>query len=595
MSNGFIAYLNSMHNLSSDGANALAESQALNRYFGEVYTSFPLVSDLVNILTDEVHKVVILTGHAGDGKSTVALDVFKTIKDLPKEAPLEKALQPREDLDGPNGPISIIKDMSELSASDRRSRLEQAFSNQGSWLIISNTGPLLESLSSYSKENGAGEDIESEILKCLDFPLAANSFDRHTLDTFDKPLVILNLTQVDNVGLGAEVLTKLANHSAWEECNGCEVEASCPLQLNRKAIRDAGNIAEDRVRFIYHRLREYEQRLTLRQIVAQLAFALTGGMGCDEACQIVQSSTADDEDKGTKGLENILFSEGFFGYKNGKPFHPSAELKAVSLMKRIVFGAPVGVDYERQLQFSAGLGWAILPNSLKHLENKWRKKSEASEGGAWRFALRRMTYLFGDVQDGSERKASIFLDALLKSNCLRDYDQWRRDRALTLSTSERKQLTKSCLNVLLEYFSGFNASQFGSKIDKLYLTLRRADKAVMQPTQLVIDSMSFRDFKIEYDQDHNLPVLSFKNGLAQLPLALPLLDFIRKRDAGEIGGELSLIHQSQLDWFRTQLLMANADNGVSHDDIELLRSGIDGGVHLHRLMLDQEHNTLEQS
>ncbi len=74
------------------------------------------------------------------------------------------------------------------------------------------------------------------------------------------------------------------------------------------------------MRWIYQRLSAYEQRLTLRQIVAQLAFGLTGDVSCDEVHQQVAASTAVGQDQGSTGLERILFSEGFFGYRGGKPW-----------------------------------------------------------------------------------------------------------------------------------------------------------------------------------------------------------------------------------------------------------------------------------
>lgn len=82
--NGFIAYLNSLHNLGASGANALAESQALSSYFGDLYEPFPLIDRLVEVLTDNAQRVVVLTGHAGDGKSTVALDVLKNCEICPQ-------------------------------------------------------------------------------------------------------------------------------------------------------------------------------------------------------------------------------------------------------------------------------------------------------------------------------------------------------------------------------------------------------------------------------------------------------------------------------------------------------------------------------
>lgn len=593
--NNFIAYLNSLHNLGSSGANALAESQAINPYFGELYSPFPLINELAVALTDGVSRMVVLTGHAGDGKSTAALDVLKKLRGLPPTAPLGKPMMEREEIPTASGLVSIVKDMSEISAERRQQWLHQAFNEPGSWLVISNTGPLLSSLTDYAKSAGIGRGIESAILDRLDRPLDGSRLDKHTLHGFGKELVILNLTRWNNLALVADILSRLVNHSGWGKCAACNAEAACPLMLNRKALRDAGPVAGERVRWIYQRLGAYEQRLTLRQIVAQLAIGLTGGMSCDEAFQQVAVSTAEGQDRGSKGLEQILFSEGFFGYRGGKPWSQAEGLHAVALVRRATFGAPVGVDFERRLPADAGLGWADLPHSLESLANHWRQRAAESAGVRWRFALRRMAYLFGTVVPGKEKSAVVFLDAFVQSPSLRELDHWQTAGQLTLSHVEKNRLRTACLRVLLEVFSGFSSGQFQSQHDTLYLTLRRPDRAVVQPTQLVVETLKFRDFDLRFDRVHGLLVLSFDKGQAELALSLPLLDYIRRRDAGELGNALSPIHQAQLDWFRAELLRVTTEARHSDDEVALLRSGIDGGVHVHRFFLDRDQSILEQN
>lgn len=593
--NGFIAYLNSLHNLGASGSNSLAESQAISTYFGELYAPFPLINELAEALTDGVPRMVVLTGHAGDGKSTVALDVLKKLSGFPPTAPLGKPMMELEEIPTPSGLVSIVKDMSELSAERRQQWLHQAFSEPGNWLVISNTGPLLSSLIDYAKSAHIDQGIESAILDRLDRPLDGIRLDTHTLHGFGKELVILNLTRWNNLALVADILSRLVNHSGWGKCAACSAEAACPLMLNRKALRDAGPVAGERVRWIYQRLGAYEQRLTLRQIVAQLAIGLTGGMSCDEAFQQVAASTAEGQDRGSVGLEQMLFSEGFFGYRGGKPWSQAEGLHAVALVRRATFGAPVGVDFERRLPADAGLGWADLPQSLESLANHWRQRAAGSDGVRWRFSLRRMAYLFGTVVPGKEKSAAVYLDAFVQSPSLRELDHWQTAGQLTLSHVEKSRLRTACLRVLLEVFSGFSSGQFQSNHDTLYLTLRRPDRAVVQPTQLVIETLKFRDFDLRFDSLRKLPVLSLDQRQAELALSLPLLDYIRRRDAGELGNALSPIHQAQLDWFRAELLRVTAKARHSDDEIALLRAGIDGGVHLHRFILDQERGILEQN
>lgn len=591
--NAFISYINSLHNVAASGANALAESQALSPYFGEIYQPFPLVDSVVDALTDGAERVLVLTGHAGDGKSSVALDVLKRLRKLSLTAPLQQPLKEREDITCAGGLVSIAKDMSELSAARRQQWLREAFSEPGSWLIVSNTGPLLNSLVAYAKEAESRDDIESELLKCLDQPFAGGQLTEHRLGGFRKELIIVNMTRIDNLALGAGILARLVNHSAWGQCAGCCAEPACPLVLNRKALQAAATIVEERVRWIYQRLVAYEQRLTLRQMVAHLAFGLTGGMSCEEAKAQVMSSSAEGVDKGTAGLERIVYSEGFFGYSRGTPSPAAEALRAISLVRRATFGGPVGVNFERRLPTEEGIGWAILPPSLAGLDRLWRQRAAEPAGVRWRFALRRLAYLFGDPAPVETEEAETFLDAFLQSPSLRYFDRWQVTGKLTLTRSESNRLRTACLRVLLEIFSGFSAGQFQSTQDRLYLTLRRPDRAVVQPTQLVMAKPLFDEFDLDYDEKRRLLRLRFRGGQVRLELTLPLLDYIRARDAGELGNELSPIHLAQLEWFRAELLRATRNTRPDDDEIELLRAGIDGRVYLHRYLMDKANGTLE--
>lgn len=593
--NGFIAYLNSLHNVGAAGANALAESQALNSYFAELYEPFPIIEDVLEALRGPRDCVVVLTGHAGDGKSTVALDVLKRLRGLPLDRPLDQALGELESVNDAREfgrTVSIVKDMSELSADRRLQWLQDAFGTPGSWLIVSNTGPLLNSLREFADRRQVPGDIESKILEQLDRPYVEGQVDGHILSEFPKDLVIVNMTRLDNVRLGARVLTRMVAHSGWSQCANCGIEPACPLLLNRRALAAAATAVEEHVRWLYRRLTAYEQRLTLRQMVAHLAYSMTGGMTCAVANASVERSAAEGMDRGTDGLEGILFSEGFFGYRKGAPAETAGALRAVELIRRTVFGGPVGVDYERQLARGEGSHWASLPETLVPLARRWAGLAQEAAGVRWRFAQRRMLYLFGQAKPAAQRAADAFIDRFLQSPRLRDFDRWIFERALMLSPFDKKRLLNACLRVLLETYSGFSAGQFDSRSERLYLTLRRPDRAVVQPTQLVMAIIDFDELDLGYDAARRLPLLEFRDGVVRLPLTLPLLDYIERRHAGNLGGELAQIHLAQLEWFRAELLRVAAERDED-GEIRLLRAGVDGQVHLHRYLLDVARQTLE--
>ena len=588
--NPYITYLNSLHSLTAGGSNALAESQTLSEYFGEIYEPFPITNGIVDLLKDDTERVVILTGHAGDGKSTLAVDILKRLRGTPDREHLTESLKEKEVAFDP--PVTVVKDMSEASASRRAEYLEEAFGGAGSWLIVSNTGPLLQSLREYSEQQCLERDIESELLKQLMAPVDHQNLVEHKVDGFSKELLIINLTRLDNVEIGSKVLTRLVSHSGWAGCEGCDAQSVCPLLANRNAVLEAVPTVEERVRWVYQRLNAYEQRLTLRQIVAQLAFALTGGKTCSEIHSADAQAHTPDPTEG--GLQDILFSEGFFGYRQGLVWPELERLQAVSLLRRTDFGGPVAVNFERILSTTPGLGWATLPSILDPVWRRWSKKSVDASGVRWRFAIRRMTYMFGTVIPNHEQTANLYLQSILRSPSLTDFDEWKKAGRLTLSKAKKNRLRVACLRVLLEVYSGFSSGQF-SKTDTLYLTLLRPDQAVVQPTQLVIESFQFKDFDLEFDYALNLPALSYQGTGPRLILTLPLLDYIFRRDSGELGGVLTPLHQGQLDGFRSELLKLKPRRSGAEQTIEILRASIEGEVSLHTLQLDLEDCTLEVS
>lgn len=591
--NSYIGYLNSLHNLSADGSNALAESQALSPYFDELYVAFPLAKTVKDTLTSGEDKVIILTGHAGDGKSTVALDVFKHLHGYAPDQPLQHKLNEREVVRVGNREISIVKDMSELSAENRLKWLDDAFGKPGSWLVISNTGPLLNSLSDFVKNHGIADVawVENEVLKKLDTPYKETELTTHTLQLGDttKPLVILNMTRLNNVDSGARVLEKMLLHSGWSECQGCDVEDSCPLRKNRQALRQ--NNVIDRVRWVYQRLTAYEQRLTLRQIVAHLAFSVTGGLSCTEAHDHAYDTQASSGNV-DEGLEGILFSESFFGYRRGEIAEKTGAFKAIELMRRLEFGSPFAVDFERKLIADDAISWVDLPPALAPVAKRWRSYARDPAGVRWRFALRRMAYLYGQSVERSDPAGfNLFIDNFLQAPKLREFDHWQRNGFLELSYSEQRAFKTNILNVLLEVYSGFSAGQFKDSNNCLYLTLRRLDKAVIQLTQMVIASFNTNDFSVGYDKDQQQPFLRYRD--AKLMLSLPLLDYIQTCSIGSLGNQLVPIHLAQLEWFRSKLLKVAEQENSNNDEFIVLSVGVDGTVKTSKFYIDRDKNRLE--
>ena len=119
-----INYINSLHNLNASGVNALAESQVNSSYFQDIYTPFPIIENLKQLIKGHNNNIIVLTGHAGDGKSTIA---FNLLQELDKSYS-NKPFKEYEYLESHD--LHILKDMSELNINTRREHLNKAFGSK---------------------------------------------------------------------------------------------------------------------------------------------------------------------------------------------------------------------------------------------------------------------------------------------------------------------------------------------------------------------------------------------------------------------------------------------------------------------------------
>ena len=76
MGNKFVDYLNSMNNADSSNENALAESPILSEYYDFIKIERKLGEYIYDYLIKDEKKAIILTGHAGDGKTSILIQIL---------------------------------------------------------------------------------------------------------------------------------------------------------------------------------------------------------------------------------------------------------------------------------------------------------------------------------------------------------------------------------------------------------------------------------------------------------------------------------------------------------------------------------------
>ena len=81
--NDFVNYLNSTNNVGGDSTGSLAEKQVKSRYYDFIKVDRKLGRYITDCVQNGHHQAYILTGHAGDGKTSVLVQTLKEQGRLP--------------------------------------------------------------------------------------------------------------------------------------------------------------------------------------------------------------------------------------------------------------------------------------------------------------------------------------------------------------------------------------------------------------------------------------------------------------------------------------------------------------------------------
>lgn len=565
--NPFVPYLNSLHNRSAANENALAESQARNPFFCYIQVPHPIADIIHSMLTGEEKKHVVLTGHAGDGKSTIAVEVFKRIADMPANQPLPRSLKRREDL----GPISLIKDFSEWSPLERTDLMNEMFNSDNSrFLLISNTGTLLDTFKFHEKAKGGNwVGVESHLLGSM------NSLEPALVTLQDVKFILVNVAMMDNLIIARSIFDRMVAKERWEPCNSESCRESCPIYRNVSLIQANLPIVRDRLFLAYRRMYEYGTRLTLRQLCAHMAYMITSGLDHKDIIKMAERAKP-------PLMAEFMFFNRFFG-DNGKTPDPHAvQLRSVQVVRGQGFGLLPCPTWERHLWLrSRGHSFQLkaekAPDDFEILRRYGAGLlvDEVITSSDARDQVRRMVFFLHDfgADEGYE-----FLRAYLRSNMILDFVRWQNMSAENLSLQESNALHRRIMHVLQEHFTGVRLPEGASSDRQLFVTLSRHSHDVRQSAQVVLARYPEDDFRVSLRRTFN-PAGGIRrdlnlegtanNGNLNLSLSLPVLDYVMLRNRGEIGNALQSSYIDRLERFKGQLIRHAAGRGT--DDIMLVR------------------------
>ena len=557
--NGFVDYLNSMNNANSDTAEALAESQVLSAYYEKIQIQRKLGSYIANRIRNQENITVVLTGHAGDGKTSILVQVLRELELLPPDTPLEDEKYYSKD----GISVYAVKDMSELPEAKQIEFCRKALNapkNGHSAIVISNTGPLLKCLEALYREQHEGKFDEAVRNHFQSMLLSQLDSNRNEMIGFGEyKFLMINIARVDNVCFAEKALKKIIADEMWQPCENCPKKEGCHIRFNVRQVQKHCDNVSAFINAFYRYLYENDMRMTIRQMLSQLCFAVTGNHSCGDI-KVLSSDTV---------RFNYLFSNLFFGYSGYEELDDAEQIQGISYAKNIGIDSK-GLSSDYRLFVTGDL--KAFPSNIRALmENQQKKFSMRhlntdeeevfnDQDREYRKAIRRAYIIWGQYMP--DQNDSPLYDELFGAG----FNDFRRLQQNKANHALIKRTEKTITDALYLEMTGTSSRQFRD----IPLTIKRNDDS-FQSVMLTKGSLKRSDLKIHTRNETNeFEDISEKYGVYlricgrdDFPLTLPMLIYFR-----EIAdGVISTMADPALTHGISKLKTLLQQNGSSEDDV----------------------------
>lgn len=531
--NEFINYLNSTNNVGGNSTGSLAESQVKSRYYDSLKVDRKLGTYITDCVVSGNHQAFILTGHAGDGKTSILVQVLKTLGYLQNGA----GLSIEEEFDN----LIYVKDMSEIAAECQVEALKKALHapcDGKTSLLISNTGPLLKTFEALEKERieANGETfsekdrlaLQSTLLTQLD----TNSDGAITVAGYS--FVLVNIARVDNVPFAVKILKNILHPNLWSPCTSCTCADKCPIKSNCDIVTAQFDRVAAFVENYYRYLYENDKRMTIRQMVGQISYALTGNLTCQE----ISSRHL------REPFFNYNFANLFFGFIGLKAAKDATQIKGIEQVRNLELDRiALDVDYQLFVSQDYSCFAPCISSELQSLSTKYRKHYQITDEDQLldekkhekelqlRRAVRRFYLLFSLAEnDGDINNVMNQVFGTLYS----DY------RAL-ISSKQSKHVLNQMRSTVFDALYIKNTGFLPNGKTELPLTLRREDD-VFQNVMIVLGEVNRSDLSViqtkvssNFEDVDNKHELYLRMDGKDFRLTLPMINYFNNLIHGAIA------------------------------------------------------------
>lgn len=517
----YVNYLNSLHNANAANENTIAENQIKNDYYDEIKINRDIGDILYKKLISE-NMLLILTGHAGDGKTSI---LSQFISKNESKIVLDKSGY----FSARNKKIFYIKDFSEYNSSEQYSMLEKACdeSKESSSILISNVGPLIENLKKlYSKNSIDLDDAEDEILNIIDH----GKGEFLNFNGIKTNIFLVNIARINNISFIGNFIDKILNPSLWDDQN----YENNIIYKNFKICYEKKERLKKLVERFYIWQYEHNERSTIRQIVAHIAYSLTGNYS-------LENSEEPD-------FLNNNFAHYFFGYKNNKLDLEAQQIDSIRKISELKLDErKISDEYKYFVQEN----YENLPTELS---SKYKNYTLDEICQTQRKNIRRNIIFWGDnMSDILNLYGELFNEYL--------------DIKKTLNIS---------YNLQTKVFKGISRLLTGMPLEEknkrdIYITLKREGNFI-QNIQLIRGRIDSRDIKLLLEKENNNIsndeydlYLTLGHKKDKMKISYPLLHHLIELEKGCVKTSIDPHLSNGIENLKTRLIENNKDETSSNE------------------------------
>ena len=531
--NEFVNYLNSTNNVGGNSTGSLAESQVKSRYYDSVKVDRKLGTYITNCILSGDHHAFILTGHAGDGKTSILVQVLKTLGYLPSGVGLS--------IEAEYDNFLYVKDMSEIAAERQVAALKKALHapcDGKTSLLISNTGPLLKTFEALVKEQSeaAGKPFAEKDRLALQSTLLTQ------LDTNNDELItvagysfiLVNIARVDNVQFSVKILKNILDSNLWSPCAACSCANRCPIKNNCDIVKAQFDRVASFIENYYRYLYENDKRMTIRQMVGQISYALTGNL----TCQGISSRHL------REPFFNYNFANLFFGFVGLKAAKDATQIKGIEQIRNLELDRiALDVDYSLFVSQDYSCFALNIGKELQALSTKYRKHYQVTDEDQLhdektheielqiRRSVRRFYLLFSLSENDDD--INNVMDQVFGTL----YSDYRT----LISSRQSKSVLNQMRNTVFDALYIKNTGFLPNGRTELPLTLRREDD-VFQNVMIVLGEVNRSDLSIvqtkvssNFEDVDNKYELYLRMKRKDFRLALPMINYFNNLIHGAIA------------------------------------------------------------